>query len=316
MLMRRNKITFIAVASCLFAGFFSQALARAPQKPGISVRASLDKDKVTIGDKLTYSITIVKSRHIEVELPPFEEALGDFAVKDFGKKNRVFFGQEKITLWYLLDTFITGKCTIPKSVIKYRNKGEEDWSDIEAPEQEVEVKSLLSDSGGGLDPDVRDIKQPVDLPQKGRGLIIWGAVLLLFAGGLAAFYFLRKKKAEAVIPKKPAYQIAYEQLEALKTKGYIEQGKIQEYYVEISGIVRRYLENRFNLRAPEMTTEEFLANARDYSTLSGEHKSLLREFLLRCDLVKFARYAPSQEEIVAVFDSAKNFIGQTKDELS
>ena len=133
---------------------------------------------------------------------------------------------------------------------------------------------------------------------------------------LALKYFLEEKAAEKVRRIPLAHEIAYAQLEELKNKELVRKGKIKEYFVEVSGIIRHYLENRFNFKAPEMTTEEFLAYVRDNSAFVSEHKSLLKEFLVCCDMVKFAKYAPSQEEITAVFDSAKKFIDQTKHELS
>jgi len=85
---------------------------------------------------------------------------------------------------------------------------------------------------------------------------------------------------------------------------------------EISDIIRHYLENRFLLKAPEMTTEEFLFYVRDYSQLIKEHKTLLKEFLLTCDLVKFAKYVPLFEEMDAIFVSAKKLVDETKEEIS
>ena len=51
-------------------------------------------------------------------------------------------------------------------------------------------------------------------------------------------------------------------LNRLRAQGLIEQGQFEDYYVQLSSIVRHYLEDRFHLRAPEMTTEEFLHDAR------------------------------------------------------
>lgn len=160
---------------------------------------------------------------------------------------------------------------------------------------------------------MRDIKDPVGLPSVINKYLILLCLLLLIVLGLSAGYFLKKDKAEKAVPKKPAHEIAYEQLEQLRAKDYIGQGRIKEYYTEVSDIIRHYLENRFRFRAPEMTTEEFLASARDAAELISEHKNLLKEFLLCCDLVKFAKYAPSVEEISAISDSAKHFIDQTKE---
>ena len=87
---------------------------------------------------------------------------------------------------------------------------------------------------------------------------------------------------------------------------------IKEIYIELSDIVRHYLENRFILRAPEMTTEEFLDKLKDTDMLSYDQKILLKDFLFHCDLVKFARYGPTEKEIDSSFKSAENLVDQTK----
>jgi hypothetical protein len=76
-------------------------------------------------------------------------------------------------------------------------------------------------------------------------------------------------------------------------------------------VVRTYLEERFELHAPDRTTEEFLAELRSGSTLRPDHKALLEEFLSRCDLVKFARFEPTQDELRALLDAALRFIDET-----
>ncbi len=102
----------------------------------------------------------------------------------------------------------------------------------------------------------------------------------------------------------------------MEKKDYIRKGKTKAYYIELSDIMRRYLENRFNIRAPEMTTEEFLIKVKEDSVLSLEHKGLLRDFLLNCDLVKFAKYQPAEQEAGLSFASAKKLIDQTKEEAA
>jgi hypothetical protein len=162
---------------------------------------------------------------------------------------------------------------------------------------------------------LRDIKGPLSL------VVHWNNFLLLLflvvlAGLLWLFWFLSKRKQRPLpVPKRLAHEIAYEQLRQLQAKGLIRQARIKEYYSEISDIVRRYLENRFSLRAPEMTTEEFLFYARDYGKLIAGHKTLLREFLSACDLVKFAKYLPQAQEIDAIFVSAKKLVDETKEEV-
>ena len=314
----RNKLFYIILLFVVVSGGFS--LCRAEEdsatKKSIEVTTSVDKKSVTIGDKIKYSIVISKDKDIEVDLKDFGHDFGIFSIKDFGSEEKVSFGKEKITQWFLLDTYVTGKSVIPKVTIKYREPGTKDWQELAGQEVEVEVKSVLDqDKSGKIE--MYDIEDPVKVPGALENkyfvfIFVLSALVLLFA---AVYVFFRKKRKSA-IKIKSADQIAYEQLDVLKNKDYVAKGMVKEYYIEISDIIRHYLENSFNLRAPEMTTEEFLAGVRDSSFLINEHKLLLKEFLVCCDLVKFAKYAPTESEINSVFESARKFVDQTKEEIS
>ena len=96
-------------------------------------------------------------------------------------------------------------------------------------------------------------------------------------------------------------------------KEYLSSGKVQDFYVELSNIVRHYIENRFQLKAPEMTTEEFLLTLKESTVLNSEQKSLVKDFLSHCDMVKFAKYFPQKDEIDSSYESAKNLVDQTRE---
>jgi hypothetical protein len=119
-----------------------------------------------------------------------------------------------------------------------------------------------------------------------------------------------------VPPPLPAHETAFKALQELTNKAYIKTGKVREYYFELSDIVRHYVENRFQLRAPEMTTEEFLATLKDSKILNAEQKILLKDFLSHCDMVKFAKYLPDEKESESSYESAKRFIDETKEVIS
>ena len=87
------------------------------------------------------------------------------------------------------------------------------------------------------------------------------------AGGLW-LYFRRKKTKAAVRIFKPAHEIAYARLQSLIRQDLVKAGKVKEFYEAISDILRHYIEDRFELRAPERTTEEFLFEIRDTGVLS------------------------------------------------
>ena len=127
-------------------------------------------------------------------------------------------------------------------------------------------------------------------------------------------YFKRKQVKELVRIFKPAHEIAYERLRVLVGKKLIEAGKIKEFYEGISDILRHYIEHRFDLRAPERTTEEFLSEIQFSTLLSMADKESLGEFLTHCDMVKFAKFSPTTEQIQTTFDLVKKFIEKTKSE--
>ena len=161
--------------------------------------------------------------------------------------------------------------------------------------------------------DIRDIRPPVYFETSVLFLVIIGIVILSALLLILAIIVYKKFKKEEKGPletAKSAHETAYEALEALRAKG---SGNIKEYFFELSCIIRRYIEDRFSMRAPEMTTEEFFAALKESGILSGTHKNLLKEFLTLCDIVKFARYGPTRDEIEESFNAAKVFVDETKE---
>ena len=163
---------------------------------------------------------------------------------------------------------------------------------------------------------LRDIKGPVYFSSDYSLLIILAVLVILAILVFLTRYFLKKRtvsrKSRLSIPTRSAHEIAYEALKSLLSKKFPQQGKVKEYYFELSNIARHYIENRFRLKAPEMTTEEFLFSLKESDILSGTYKNLLKKFLNLCDIVKFAKYAPNEEAIEKSFKITKKFVDETK----
>ena len=277
----------------------------------VTVSAYIDRDSIEIGDKIKYIIKVKADHKIEIQQPVIAESLTGFAVRDFGSSKSGLFGKKTTAFWFLLDTYETGKHVISGTTVRYREKDSDDWQELVTNEVELEVKSVLFDEPEKAD--IKDIKGPVSFPNRLYLYIFSGAAAVLVIAAVVFLFLRKKKKAEsAVSPPRPAHEIAYEAFIELEKMDYPQKGRIKEYYTALSDIVRRYLENRFKLRAPEMTTEEFLHSVRASKELNSEQKSLLREFLSHCDIVKFARYNPETAEIEKSHGSARRFIDQTK----
>lgn len=308
--MNRPILGCWAITLALIFNGLNFSVADAANAP--KIKAEISKHSVAIGDKIKYTITVSCAKDIEVELPDFGKNLQNFAIKDFSSSRKTFFGKQIITTWYLLDTYVTGESIIPKTAIKYRQKGQTLWNEAEIKEQKITVKSMLENAGANAS--LHDIKKPVNLPQRFKRYLIMAMLILAAALAIFALFLLRAKKSQELARFKAADEIAYEQLAALKKKDLIGQGKIKEFYIEISDITRHYIENRFKIKAPEMTTEEFFFEVKEHPQFNAGHKTLLKDFLFCCDLVKFAKYFPPKQELDSAFEAAEKFIGQTKEE--
>ncbi|UCD51176.1 MAG: hypothetical protein JSW27_00820, partial [Phycisphaerales bacterium] len=171
---------------------------------------------------------------------------------------------------------------------------------------------LLGEDRAGLV--IEDIEDVVAMPRKASLWWLWVLlVLVAIAGAFAGWWFVHKKRVQALVRIfKPAHELAYARLRVLVAENLVEAGRIKEFYERISGILRHYIEDRFDLRAPERTTEEFLVELQRTDVLAASDKEVLGEFLMHCDLVKFAKHDPTTEQIQRTFDLVKDFIERTK----
>jgi hypothetical protein len=84
------------------------------------------------------------------------------------------------------------------------------------------------------------------------------------------------------------------------------------FSIAVSSAIRVYLEERFDFRAPERTTEEFLIELRGTDLLTVEQKHSLGDFLAGCDLIKFAKYEPMEIELRALHAAAMKLVNETE----
>jgi hypothetical protein len=278
----------------------------------VTVKAGIDRPSISIGDKIKYTLEVKTKNDIEVKFPDFGENLAGFAIRDYGSSKGGFFGKKTLTQWYVLDIYETGKFTIPAAIIKYRGSDKEQWKEVLSAPLTVEVRSVLDKDIEKAD--IRDIRGPesiYNLTYIYIVLAIIGVIIIIVL--IVRLLKKRRKQQETITPPRPAHEVAYEALKELMGRDYLKTGRVREYYFELSNIVRHYIEDRFQLKAPEMTTEEFLATLKYSGVLNSEQKGDLKDFLSHCDMVKFARYLPDEKEIELSNDSARTLIDRTKE---
>ena len=165
--------------------------------------------------------------------------------------------------------------------------------------------------------ELKDIKGPLDDNIGWSDIWPWLVLILIILLSIFTYkkYFNKKKKT--VVVKKniqtPAHILALNALKKLENKKLIDKKDIKEYYSSISEIIRRYIENRFNFPALELTTYEILNIVT--SIIKKEESISLKNILEISDLVKFAKKIPDQIENVKNLNLATDFVKKTKKEI-
>ena len=279
---------------------------RGPVRFEVSLRPGAPR----LSDEPVLTLTIRATAGVEVEKPPFGEAVGDFLVRDFHEPLPEKKGEATILRQqYTLEPIRAGTLSIDPITVKFvdrRTAGAPSRHQIQSEALTVEVSTVLGDEAPSLS-GLRPAASPVALPAAPSRRLLWGGLAALAVGVLVATaLWWRKRKINE--PELSPVELAWLELERLIAAD-LAADDIKAYYSELTGVVRRFIERSRGIRAPEQTTEEFLrAIARDHS-FSAPSSHRLAAFLQAADLVKFAGYQPASHDIEESFTRAQQFIG-------
>jgi hypothetical protein len=193
--------------------------------------------------------------------------------------------------------------------VRFRETAEGDaWEEVSWKSVLVRVTTMVKEADPRSARDITGI-EAVPLPEPGRG---WLLPLALGAAGLAALlggWFAVRRRAGRIPAMEPD---VWALGELARVEALADAVAAERYHTLLSDVIRRYIEMRFGLRAPRQTTAEFLEAARQASPLTPSDQQMLRDFLERCDLAKFAQARPSPQACREVTALARAFIEQTR----
>ena len=283
-------------------------------RPIIEVTSAVDTSRITIGDRITYTISIDHVDTMQVENPGAGVNLGQFEIKDYkifdpvSEDGRVL---EKFE--YVISVFDTGTYVIPAFPVAYFPLDSlHKYKIIEASPITIHVESVLD----AEDRELRDVKPPIDIPYNYFLLIsIVISVLLIGMIGYIAYRLYKKRKESGYLikppaPQRPAHEIALEALDELEARNLVGQGEIKPFYIAVSEIFRHYVEGRYFIRALEETSTEILTDLKRQD-LDAAIFLNARNLLELCDLVKFAKYIPEAKENESTIPAARSFVQAT-----
>lgn len=277
--------------------------------------AHVDKSSVTVGDVVTFTLTLNHDPALSVNLPEAGSLITGLRIIEEGEESpRLIDGRMVHTKWYKLKPDIVGSYVIPPVKLSYTEQGGK-LKELQSPQIFIEVKSGSQEKLAGESADIIDIKPLQEIPRPLSQFFLNGAVVLFFffVAGTVFWLSRRRRRHRAAAPPKPAHQLALEELEALNRDQLIEKGVMREYYFRLSEIFRRYIERRFHIPAVERTTEELVPDIITSQEFSSAIKAEMRDILRFADLVKFARLCPDKNTTDTEYRKIVRVIEETKE---
>ena len=264
-----------------------------------TLSSNLSKDKIALGEKVTFRISVnnLKGRDVismpKNELLPFHfEETKDDITKTFDNYSRTIEFQ----------IFDEGKYTIPP--LEFSINGEV----LKTIPYEITVYNPVN-----ADEQISDImnNKQVELGWKDYwemykwyvlGAFIVIALLFVFLGMFKNGVFGKNNK------EKPSIHKTLLDLKNLEKKKYAENGNFRMFYVELIDITRDFLTKQYRIPADVLLTDDLIDLMKHTNKISTENEKVVEEIFLRGDLVKFAKTFPTKELMQKDFGEIYDFV--------
>ena len=264
-----------------------------------TLSSNLSKDKIALGEKVTFRVSVnnLKGRDVismpKNELLPFHfEETKDDITKTFDNYSRTIEFQ----------IFDEGKYTIPP--LEFSINGEV----LKTIPYEITVYNPVN-----ADEQISDImnNKQVELGWKDYwemykwyvlGTFIVIALLFVFLGMFKNGVFGKNNK------EKPSIHKTLLDLKNLEKKKYAENGNFRMFYVELIDITRDFLTKQYRIPADVLLTDDLIDLMKKTNRISTENEKVVEEIFLRGDLVKFAKTFPTKELMQKDFGEIYDFV--------
>lgn len=257
------------------------------------VTAKVDTTNIRIGEQFNYQVSVENADKGIVFVPLHLDSLHRIEIVDSLNIDTL---KNRLIQKYVLTSFDSGRYVIPPQPVYIWNQP---YYTDSIP---INVATVAVDT---LKQKMYPIKAIYSEPytfDDFKSYLWWilGALILL---ALIIYFVKRRKKTpEEIIASLPPYEQAIERLKELDSKQLWKKDKVKEYYIELTDIIRSYIERELNIPALESTTDELMETISDFNSASklnipAETIEKLKRLLSEADLVKFAKFKPLINEI-------------------
>ncbi len=275
-----------------------------------SVRTSVWPKRAAVGDEIQLFLRVASPERFTVAPPPKEARLSPFELKKIERLPPVVRNRHVIETYKLtLTVFELGELTIPSLAIDF--SGAAGSGRILSTPVKIQVVPVAKhpEKSDTLKP----IKDPVSLDMRRMREVLLAVVAALLSSVLAFKVIrrrLRQKRINLEGLKSP-HERALGELDRLRRRSLLREGKVKEFYSELADILRRYFSRRYGVETLERTTAEIMVELRG----KGLVKTVLDKagrMLGSADLVKFAKFIPDvslaetlEKELIQIIELTK-----------
>ncbi len=284
----------------------------------VKVEAVLDKDTIQSGESIQLLLTVQQTDDVAVIWPIINDSLANGFEVVQRKDVDTSFNKQQTGVTYkqqfVITNFKGGTNQLEPFTFRYLEGKDTLFVSTQAISVNVKVPKVDTEK------EFKDITGVLDVPigwLEFLWLYIVIFITLLGALGFYIYYKTRKNKPAPIVVEKPAPVIpadiiAFEKLEAIKLKKLWQSGQLKQYFIELTEIVREYIDARYKIDAEEMTTSEIL-RALQLTDAPQEARLELMKLLQLADLVKFAKGNSSEQENEKAWEQAYKFVLETKE---
>lgn len=280
-----------------------------------NAKVRVDSTNALIGQQINMTFTFESKSKSQILWPTLDDSLETLdIIEDTGVQKKETDSNYIEYRRFVVTSFDTGTFIIQPMKFIYQKEGYDDPLITETRSVELTFNTIAVDTTESI----KDIKDPFDAPLTFKEVLPYLLVVLLLTGlGYGIYYFFKNKKVKNIVPEKydpkiPPHILALESLRKLDERKLWQNDKTKLYYVELTNIIRIYIERRFDIDALEMVTDDIIYSLTSTTTKSDAIESL-ETMLKKADLVKFAKFQPIAEDNISALEVATRFVEVTKD---
>ena len=275
----------------------------------VKLEIRVDADSVTVDQVIHTELVLSTGSSVRATLPdPHEIPLQRLALgqAETAPPKALTGGGHRERVLLVLNPMLPGEAAIGPVEVGYEVREGESWirHTLTSEKIPVIVRSLGVPTEGPI-----EFKPPRGIAWPKQSYVVHiaiGVAILALVFGLSYWFF--QLRARRVTPPIPPHRLALRELSDLERRGLLEKGELMRYYVELSAVVRRYVERAFRVPAMEQTTDEFASSLNDLDSLGSELRDTACGLLREADLVKFARFDPGRQRATERLYAAKEFV--------